>query len=145
MPLRLGLSLSIHPPVTLRGSIQAWIAVLLSACSLAAGASQTPIQSALGLPSASSGMCQAIAALPDLTAVESAITNLAHEALHSLAADPRLDRPVSARILEAMENVEADFSQTPDVAMLSADLAELRAATDAGLRALGLEVPACAH
>ena len=68
---------------------------------------------------------------------------MAHDALHGLAGDPRLSRSLSARVLEAMQKVEADFSQTPDVAMLSGDLAELRASADTALRALGEDVPAC--
>jgi len=83
--------------------------------------------------------------LPDVSAAERAFTNLAHEALHGLAAAPRLDRSMSARVLEAMEKVEADFSQSPDVAVLTADLAELQGAADAALKALGVEVPACAN
>jgi hypothetical protein len=52
---------------------------------------------------------------------------------------------MSARVLEGMEKVEADFSQVPDVAVLTDDLAELHASADAALQALGEEVPACAE
>jgi hypothetical protein len=127
------------------GSVTVWITLLLTACSPIASASATPSQPALGLPASSSGVCQAIAALPDVSAAERAFTNQAHDALHGLAADPRLDRPMSARILEAMEKVEADFGQSSDLAVLTDDLAELHAAADAALRALGVEVPACAE
>jgi hypothetical protein len=122
-----------------------WITLLLSACSPSASATATPGQPALGLAASSSGVCRAIAALPDLPAAERTFTNLAHDPLHSLAADPRLERSTSARVLEAMEKVEADFSQSPDVAVLTDDLAELHAAADAALQALGAEVPACAE
>jgi len=107
-------------------------------------ATAPPSQAALGLPAASSGVCQAIIALPDLSAAERAFSNLAHEALHGLAADPRLVRSKAARVLEAMEDVEADFSQSPDAAVLADDLTELHAAADAALQALGEEVPPCA-
>ena len=100
-------------------------------------------ESLLGLPASSSGVCQAIVALPDPSAAKRAFSSLAHEALHSLAADPRLGRSMSARVLEAMEKVEADFSQSPDVAVLTDDLTELHASADAALQALGVEVPIC--
>lgn len=83
--------------------------------------------------------------LPDRSAAKRAFVNLAHQALHDLAADPRLDRSMSARVLEAMEKVEADFSRSPDVGALTDDLAKLLAAADSALRALGEEVPACAQ
>jgi len=121
----------------------AWITLILCACSPVGGASATPSRPAIGLPASSSGVCQAIAALPDLSAAERAFTNLAHEALHGLAADPRLDRSMSARVLEAMEEVEADFRQTPGVGVLTDDLAKLHTAADGALQALGVEVPAC--
>lgn len=116
---------------------------LLLACSPTGSGSDTPSQSVLGLSVSSAGVCEAIAALPDPTAAERAFTNVAHDALHGLAGDPRLSRSMSARVLEAMQKVEADFSRPPDVAVLSGDLAELHASADSALRALGEEVPAC--
>jgi hypothetical protein len=91
----------------------------------------------------SSGVCAAIAALPDRSASERAFSNLAHDALHGLAAEPGLSRALSARLLEAMERVEADFRRATDVAALSTDLGELQASTDAALQALDRQVPAC--
>ena len=143
MSLRSRISLLVHPSRTSWRLTAVWITLLLSACSPVANASTTPSQPALGLPASSSGVCLAIAALPDLFAVERTFTNLAHEALHGLAADPRLERSISARVLEAMERVEADFRQSPDVAVLTDDLAELRASADVALQALGAQVPAC--
>jgi len=125
------------------------IAASLAIVACSAGSTPSPVatappsQAALGLSAASSGVCQAIIALPDLSAAERAFSNLAHEALHTLAADPRLGRAMSARVLEAMEKVEADFSQSPDVAVLADDLTELHASADAALQALGEEVPPC--
>jgi hypothetical protein len=124
-------------------SIIAVTALLLSACSPTGSGPGTPGQPAIGLSASSAGVCQAIAALPDPAAAERAFTNVAHDSLHGLAGDPRLSRSLSARVLEAMQKVEADFSQTPDVASLSGDLAQLRASADAALQALGEDVPAC--
>ncbi|HEY8636833.1 MAG TPA: hypothetical protein VIL81_06165 [Candidatus Limnocylindrales bacterium] len=118
--------------------------LLLSACSPVPGPSATPGGTALGLSASSTGVCRALVALPDLSAAERAFTNLAHDALHGLAADPRLGRSISARVLEAMQKVEADFDRSPDVGVLTEDLAELHAAADAALQGLGEEVPVCA-
>ena len=95
------------------------------------------------MSASSSGVCAAIAELPDQSGAERAFTNMAHDALHGLAAEPRLSPAMSARVLEAMEKVEADFRRSADVAMLSADLTDLHASADAALEALGGEVPAC--
>jgi hypothetical protein len=124
-------------------STAVWITLVLSACSPAIGASATASQPALGLPASSSGLCQAIVALPDLPAAEHAFTNVAHDALHRLAADPRLGRSMAARVLEAMQKVETDFSRSSDVAVVTGDLAELQTSADLALRAIGEEVPAC--
>ncbi|MDP9273054.1 MAG: hypothetical protein M3O93_05905 [Chloroflexota bacterium] len=88
-------------------------------------------------------MCQAIAALPDVPAAERIFTNVAHGALHLLAADPRLDRSMSAGVLETMQKVEADFRHSPGVAVLTDDLANLHALANTALHAIGEEVPAC--
>jgi hypothetical protein len=146
MSLRSTVSQSVRAPRAAWCSAATWtmLLLLLSACSAVASASASASQPALGLPASSSGVCQAITALPDLSAAERAFTNLAHDALHGLAADPRLDRSTSARLLEAMQKVEADFSQSPDVAVLTDDLVELHGSTDTALHALGVEVPACA-
>jgi hypothetical protein len=119
------------------------VILLVTACSPAANASATPSRPAPQLAASSSGVCKAIVALPDPSAAERAFINLAHAALHRLAADPRLNRPSAALVLETMQKVEADFSQPPDVAVLTTDLADLRAAADAALQSLGVFVPPC--
>jgi ribosomal protein S12 methylthiotransferase accessory factor YcaO len=124
-------------------SAAAWIGLTVSACAALPGASATLSRPLLGLTSSSSGVCQAIAALPDVSAAQRAFTNVAHDALHGLAADPRLNRAMSAQVLEAMQSVEVDFTQPSDDA-LSEDLTNLLAVTDAALGALGERVPACA-
>jgi hypothetical protein len=88
-------------------------------------------------------VCEAIAALPDVPAAQRAFTNVGHDALHGLAADPRLDRALSARVLEAMQSVEVDFTQPSHEAALGEDLENLLVVTDAALEALGEKVPEC--
>jgi hypothetical protein len=126
-------------------STAASVTLLLTACLPITGAPASPSQGALGLLTASSGLCETSAALPDTSAAERTFTNRAHEALHTLAADPRLDRSVSARLLEAMEKVHTDFSEASDAAVLTEDLGRLHASADAALEALGMEAPACAE
>jgi hypothetical protein len=113
-------------------------AALLTAC--APAASPTP---PAGLGAAAGGVCLAQAALPDLGAAERAFTNQAHDAVHALAAAPALDRTLAGHLLEAMEQVEADFDAGAGAAELGADLAELRAAAEAALTALDEAVPPC--
>jgi hypothetical protein len=120
------------------------IVLVLAGCASGAAGTRSPVPSSGDLRLSSSGLCAALAALPDEVAARRAFTNLAHDALHALAADPRLTRTSSARILEAMDRVEADFGQPAEPASLGNDLAELRGAAGAALGALGLAVPACA-
>jgi hypothetical protein len=121
----------------------AWIALVLAACAPASGASATLGPTGSALTASSSGVCQAILSLPDAVAAQRAFINVAHQALHGLAADNRLDRTNSARVLETMQRVEADFSGAADAPSLGSDLAQLQAAADAALGAIGEEVPAC--
>jgi hypothetical protein len=137
-------ALSVRPSRTPWRLTAALITVLLSACSPVANASRTPSQAAPGLPASSSGVCQAIAALPDVAATERIFINVAHAALHVLAADPRLDRSMSASVLETMQKVEADFRHSPGVPVLTDDLANLHASANTALIAIGEEVQACA-
>jgi hypothetical protein len=121
-------------------------ALLLTACLPAASLPGTAAASATaaGLSASSSGLCQAIAALPSASLAERAFTNVAHEALHVLAADSRIDRTLRARILEAMERVEADFSAPADTSVLADDLAALQGSADEALRSVDVQVPPCA-
>jgi type II secretory pathway predicted ATPase ExeA len=144
MSLRSRVGLTVRPSPAWWSSTAVWITLLLCACSPAVSGSATPSRPALGLSASSSGVCQAMIALPDLSAAEHAFTNVAHDALHRLAADPRLGRPIAARVLEAMQKVEADFSRSSDVVALTGDLRELQASADTALRAIGEEVPGCA-
>ena len=120
------------------------IALLLSACSPVAIGSVAPSLGPAGMAAASWGVCKAIQALPDLNAAERMFTNVAHDAIHGLAADVRVDRTKAARILETMQKVEADFTRPPDVQTLTTDLEALRASADAALGEIGQGVTGCA-
>jgi hypothetical protein len=120
------------------------IALLLSACSLDATGSVGPSLGPAGMEAASSGVCDAIHKLPDVPAAERVFTNVAHDALHGLAADGRVDRTSSARILETMQTVETDFRRPPDIPTLTADLEALRVSADVALGEIGQEVAGCA-
>lgn len=119
------------------------LALLLVACSPAGGTSPTPRASQADLTAAASGVCEALAALPDAAAADRAFTNVAHDALHALAAAPGLDRTLAAPVLEAMERVETDFDAPSDVAALAADLGDLHDAAGNALEALGTDVAPC--
>jgi hypothetical protein len=119
------------------------VALALTACTPAASAPPSGDEAMAGLPLSSRGICAAMLALPDTQAAERAFTNLAHDRLHDLAADPRLSRAMSGRILETMGVVETDFGRSPAAATLADDLAELHAAAETALRAIGLTAPAC--
>jgi hypothetical protein len=145
------MSLRSRASVSLRLSRTPWrcsvasITLLLIACSPGSSLSSAPSPPMLDLTASSMGVCAAIVALPDLPAAKRAFTNLAHDALHGLVADPRLDRTTSARVLETMGKVEADFYSPSDVTELTADLAALHSSADAALHALGVEAPPCAE
>jgi hypothetical protein len=133
-----------------RASTSAWLWVCavgfllaVGACTGGAASSLGPDPASRGLVAASSGLCRATAALPDAPAAGRIFQNEAHEALHRLAADPRLARPMSARVLEAMQKLEADLAGLPDATLLAADLATLRATADVALETLGVDVPSC--
>lgn len=122
------------------------LVVALALASLLAACGWNPTPGAAvsrGLPQASAGLCQALGELPDLQAASRTFTNVAHDPLHTLAADQRLDRSVQALVLEAMQQVEKDFSQSVDAGGLYGDISALKARTDQALDALGEEVPAC--
>lgn len=97
-----------------------------------------------GLVQASAGLCQTLGDLPDLEAASRTFTNVAHDPLHTLAADRRLDRSLQASVLQAMQQVEADFSQSLGADLLHGDLRTLKDRTDQALAALGEDPPTCA-
>lgn len=114
--------------------------VLLGAC----GATETPgAMVSQGLVQASAGLCQALGDLPDTQQASRTFTNVAHDQLHLLAADERLDRSLQASVLQTMQQVEADLSQKAGAGVLYGDLVALKDRTDQALKALGEEVPSC--
>jgi hypothetical protein len=134
--------------MSFRAAIRIGVATsLLFACSPASATPGGGAGAGSVLTAASAGVCQAIVALPDAAAAERTFTNVAHEALHSLAAEPGLDRQLSARVLEAMQKVEADFGQSPppDIAALTSDLASLHDSADRALVSIGDTAPPCAR
>jgi hypothetical protein len=116
-------------------------AALLAACAPTPGGSGAA--AADGLASASAGLCSAMVALPDTGEAARAFTNLAHDELHVLAADERLDRSLQAAVLQAMQQVESDLSAGSGAGVLLPDLDALKHWTDTSLEALGEEVPSC--
>jgi hypothetical protein len=133
-----------RPTSLTRLSAAAGVGLMLAACSPIAAPTTSVGSSASTIAASSLGVCQALAELPAIPAAKRAFVNVAHAALHQLAAAPRLDRARAARVLETMQAVEADFRQLPGESVLRADLERLRAAADAALEALGLEIPPCA-
>lgn len=91
----------------------------------------------------SAGLCHAIAGLPDPATVKRTFTNEAHDGLHRLAADGRLTAPIAARVLETMQRLEADLAASPPPPAISGDLIDLKAAADAALHTLGVEMSTC--
>ncbi len=128
-----------------RGSALLILMLSMVACAPGQTASATTGAGQSDPTAASSGVCQARLDLPDVTAAGRAFTDLAHEALHRLAADTRLSRSMAAAILESMERSETDLGHAPSPAALSTDLDALQVATDAALTALGETVPTCAR
>jgi len=119
------------------------VALLAAGCGTPSSPTATALSSAGDLTAASSGLCLALAALPDTAAAQRAFVNTAHAALHSLAAAPGLERSVAAGVLEAMQRVEGDFATIATQKTLTADLQDLSAKADAALRAIGQAPPPC--
>jgi hypothetical protein len=77
--------------------------------------------------------------------VRSTFFDRSHDTLHRLArALERVDRALTARLLEAKNVIEADVAFDPPSASLAADLDRLIGATRAGLRRLDEPAPGCA-
>lgn len=123
--------------------------VLLVACTATmpgtgVSGSSLPSPTTTPLASVSLGLCGVIASLPDGPAAQRVFINVAHQGLHELAGDARLARSTSGRILEAMENVEADFARSPVDRAVGGDLTALKTAVDGALHELGVAPPSCA-
>jgi hypothetical protein len=120
----------------------ATIAILIGGCASADGPTASGAQPAPA--GAVAGLCAALAALPDRSAAEQAFINVAHDPLHRLAADPRVDRALAADVLETMQAVEVDLGRSAPVDVLREDLGALRTATGAAVAAIGAPDPGCA-
>lgn len=118
-------------------------AALLVACAPGSSPPASASGSPTGLLVASSGLCRARQALPDVVSAEQAFTNFAHDPLHVLAADGRLDRGLAAKVLETMATVEEDIRASSAADTLAADLDALQAAADEALRSINEVVPPC--
>jgi len=117
--------------------------VVLAGCGTPPSPAATSPSTSGDLTAASSGLCLAIAALPDPAAAQRAFVNTAHAALHSLAAAPGLERRLAAEVLESMQRVEGDFATIATRKTLTADLQDLSDKADAALRAIGQAPPPC--
>ena len=129
-------------PAATRRILPTCLLAALAACTATATVSPTSNPSLVGHAASSTGVCAALLALPDESAAVRAFTNLAHDALHGLAGDPRLARSTSAAVLQSMTAVEDDFADARS-SRLAADLATLRDASNAALGELGEPVPGC--
>jgi hypothetical protein len=78
-------------------------------------------------------------------AAEARFFDRSHETLHVIArALEDVDRPAAARLLEAKQKVEADFSGLASGDRIADDLGPLIEATARGLDRLAVPVPSCA-
>jgi hypothetical protein len=78
-------------------------------------------------------------------AAEARFFDRSHESLHVTArALEDVDRPLAARLLEAKQKVEADFSGLASGDRVADDLGRLLEVSRAGLDRLAVPVPACA-
>jgi hypothetical protein len=119
------------------------IGLLVGACGIGPEGATTGSPTLIAQDDVSVGLCHAIAGLPDPATVKRTFANEAHDGLHRLAADGRLTAPMTARVLEAMQRVEADLGASPPPPAISGDLVDLKAAADAALQALGVEMSTC--
>ena len=124
-----------------------FLALVLISCGARFGGASvvavSPVSSSASLATAAAGLCAASTALPDLAATKRAFVNEAHDALHALAADPRLTRSAVARVLAAMDRLERDFDVPAEAPVLAGDFADLSTAASAALVELGIDVPSC--
>ena len=98
------------------------------------------------LTDALENLCAAQVEASDLPrAAEARFFDRSHETLHLVArALEDADRPLAARLLEAKQMVEADFSGLASGARMADDLGRLVEATRAALDRLAVPVPPCA-
>ena len=98
------------------------------------------------LTDALANLCTARDEAPDRPqAAEARFFDRSHATLHLIArALEDVDRPLAARLLEAKQKVEADFSGLASGDRVADDLGRLVEVTGAGLDRLAVPVPPCA-
>ena len=118
--------------------------VLLVLVTAACGAGKSADDDAYGR--ALAGLCVARDQARHIpTRVRTTFFDRSHGTLHVLArALENVDRHLTARVLEAMNRVEADLAFDRPPASLAVDLDGLIVATRAGLRGLDEPTPGCA-
>lgn len=91
------------------------------------------------------GLCE-LADETGLAAANALFQDRAHRTLHAVAAEAeRVDRSVSAALLETKQRVEADLAE-PDLPIgFADDVGALLVAFRAALETIGLSAPACAR
>ena len=95
--------------------------------------------------SAHAALCEASTELPDdREAAVRAFQDRAHDTLHTLAADPMLDRGLAAELLRAKEAVESDIAADAPGASMVEPMTALVARTADALADLAVEVSPCA-
>jgi len=96
---------------------------------------------------AEAGLCQARAeAASDPKAARATFFDRSHQGLHAIARELEgVDRAAAARLLEAKQAVEADFTGEASPAKLRDDLGVLSDTTRAGLDRLKVAVAACGN
>jgi hypothetical protein len=97
------------------------------------------------LVNAAAGLCRAkTQAATDPQAARVTFFDRSHQAIHTIArALEAVDRPLAARLLEAKQTVEADFTADTPAAKLTDDLTRLAETTRVGLQRLRLDAPGC--
>lgn len=97
------------------------------------------------LQSVAGGLCEAARQVTtDTDGARQTFFGQSHEGLHLIARGlEETDRAASARLLEAKQRVEADFSAPPPGPQVAADLRQLAEITRSSLDRFDVEVAAC--
>lgn len=130
--------------------VAATLVLAVSACGGSGGGSPTArptTSTAVGasLASAVDGLCLARGQVAgDPAAVRGTFYDRSHDALHTIARQlEAVDRSLAARLLEAMQAVEADVSSQSPAASSAADFGRLIDVADQGLARLSVPVGTC--
>ncbi|MGI9080356.1 MAG: hypothetical protein ACR2GF_06020 [Acidimicrobiales bacterium] len=137
-------------PVAARAIVAATLVLAVSACGGSGGTSPTARSTtstavAASLASGVEGLCVARPQVAgDPAAVRGIFYDRSHDVLHTIARQlEAVDRALAARLLEAMQAVEADVSSQSPAASSAADLDRLIGVADQGLARLSVPVGTC--